>query len=334
MSDNFSSNISRSDLGQSLVPDEVSNEIIQTLPQKSVLLTRAKTMRMSSRKKTQPVLATLPEAYWVQEGGLKSTTKSGWEDVNITAEELAVLVPIPDSVREDATINIWTTMKPLIAEAFGKKVDQAGIFGVDKPSTWGDSILDGAKTAKNTIAQGTGTDLAADVAKLGKKLAEEGFAINGFASKPGLNWELTELRDQSGRPVYTPSLSDKQPSSLYGYPCNEVMNGSWDSSKAILLAADWSKFIVGIRQDISYRIFDQGIISDTSGKVIYNAMQQDSQIMRVVMRVGFQVANPVTRVAAKGKQYPAGFITPAGSGLTQSSTKAAAVKVDEKVDEK
>ena len=32
--------------------------------------------------------------------------------------------------------------------------------------------------------------------------------------------------------------------------------------------------------------------------------------MRVVMRVGFQVANPVTRVAKKGTQYPAGFIVP------------------------
>ena len=118
--------------------------------------------------------------------------------------------------------------------------------------------------------------------------------------------------------MYTPNLSDKQPATLYGYPCNEVMNGAWDASKAILLAADWNKFVVGIRQDITYKIFDQGIISDTSGKVIYNAMQQDSQIMRVVMRVGFQVANPVTRTTAKGSQYPAGFITPAASGTAST----------------
>ena len=318
MADNFNDSISRTDLGTALIPDEVSQEIIQTMPQASVMLTRAKQMRMSTKKKTQPGLATLPEAYWVNEGGLKNTTKTGWEDVNITAEELAVLVPIPDSVRDDASINLFETMKPLIAEAFGKKIDQAAIFGVDKPSTWGDDILSGATKAKNTIAQGTGKDLAADVARLGRNISEEGFAINGFASKPGLNWELTELRDTAGRPVYTPNLSDKQPATLYGYPCNEVMNGAWDASKAILLAADWNKFVVGIRQDITYKIFDQGIISDTSGKVIYNAMQQDSQIMRVVMRVGFQVANPVTRTTAKGSQYPAGFITPAASGTAST----------------
>lgn len=319
MSDNFNSTIGRNDLGAALIPDEISQEIIQTMPEKSVMLTRGKRMRMSSKKKTQPVLAELPEAYWVSEGGLKQTTKSAWENVNITAEELAVLVPIPDSVREDASINLFETMKPLIAEAFGKKIDQAAIFGVDKPETWGDDILSGAKKAKNTVTQGTGKDLAADVASLGKMLAKEGYAINGFASQPGLNWELTELRDANDRPIYTPNLTDRQPANLYGYPCNEVMNGSWDTTKAVLLAADWSKFIVGIRQDITYKIFDQGIISDTNGKVMYNAMQQDSQIMRVVMRVGFQVANPITRVAKKGAQYPAGFILPAA--LAASDTE-------------
>ena len=151
-----------------------------------------------------------------------------------------------------------------------------------------------------------------------RPLAKEGYAINGFASKPGLNWELTELRDANNRPIYTPNLTDKQPANLYGYPCNEVLNGSWDDSKAVLLAADWSKFIVGIRQDITYKVFDQGVISNSAGAIVYNAMQQDSQIMRVVMRVGFQVANPVTRVAKKGTQYPAGFIVPDAVAASES----------------
>ena len=80
-----------------------------------------------------------------------------------------------------------------------------------------------------------------------------------------------------------------------------------------MLAADWSKFVVGIRQDMTYQLFDQGVISNADGKVHYNLMQQDAKALRVVMRVGFQVANPITRVAAKGTQYPAGFITPKAS---------------------
>ena len=310
MADNFSSQILRGDLGGALIPDEISQEIIQTLPQSSVLLTRARRVPMSSKKKTQPVLASLPEAYWVSEGGLKQTSKTGWEDVQITAEELAVIVPIPDSVVDDAKINLWDTVKPLIAEAMGKKIDQAGIFGVDKPSTWGNDILAGATAAGTNVASGTGVDLADDIAMIGQKLSEKGFAVNGFASQPGLNWQLARLRDANGQPIYTPSVAAGNPASLYGYPLNEVANGAWDTTKAMLLAADWTKFVVGVRQDITYKVFDQGVISDTAGNVVYNLMQQDAQAMRVVMRVGFAVANPLTRIAAKGSQYPAGFLTP------------------------
>lgn len=320
MAENFASALKRSDLGDSLIPNERSTEIIQTLPQASVIATRAKRVTMSKLKKTQPVLASLPEAYWVAEGGLKQTTKSGWDDVTITAEELAVLVPIPDSVVEDADIDLWAALRPLISDAFGKKIDQAAIFGVDKPSTWGDAILTAATTAGNIVEAGTGKDFAADVAALGQKIAEEGFAVNGFASKAGLNWQLIGLRDTTGQPIYSPSIADGQPSKLYGYPLNEVTNGAWDVTKAELLAADWTKFVYGVRQDMTFKIFDQGIISDKDGKVIYNAMQQDSRIMRVNMRVGFAVANPVTRIGTTGKSYPAGFVTPKAAAAASVGT--------------
>ena len=82
-----------------------------------------------------------------------------------------------------------------------------------------------------------------------------------------------------------PSLASGAPSTLYGFGLNEVDNGAWDATKAVLLGADWSNFVVGIRQDITYKVFDQGVISDTAGNVVYNLMQQDAQAMRVVMRV-------------------------------------------------
>lgn len=313
---NFGTGISASDLGNrggALLPDQVSNEIIKTLPQQSVLLTRARRVRMSRKNMKQPVLASLPDAYWVDEGGLKSTSKASWEGVTMTAEELAVIVPIPDSLVDDANIPLWSEIRPLVSEAFGKKIDGAGIFGVDKPTSWGQDIFAGATAAENIVQRTANSDLAADVAKLGEKISKQGFAVNGFASQPGLNWQLVGLRDSTGRPVYVPSLAQGTPSTLYGYPLNEVMNGAWDAEKAVMLAADWSKFIVGIRQDMTYQIFDQGVISDSNGKVIVNLMQQDMKALRVVMRVGFAVANPMTRVVDKGDQYPAGFITPAAA---------------------
>lgn len=300
----------RADLTDVLLPDQIIKEIIAEAPKSSVLLSRAKKVRLSAKKAKQPVLATLPEAYWVNgDTGLKQTTKSTWKNINITAEELAVIVPIPDALLDDADVPLWDEVKPLLVEAIGKKVDAAGIFGDDKPDSWPEAIVPSCVTAGNVVYRG-GKDLGVDVADAGKLLAEQGFGINGFASKPGMQWELVGLRNANGDPIYTQSLSGAPQSGLYGYPLNEVSTGVWDAEKVDILAGDWNKFVIGIRQDITYDLFKEGVISDENGKVLLNLMQQDCKALRVVFRVGFQVAVPVTRLGGK---YPAAIVAPASA---------------------
>lgn len=305
----FEQQVSRTDVP---IPETVSTEIIQELPQQSVSLTRMRRARMSTKTSTQPVLSALPDAYWLNsDTALKQTTKAAWSNLTITAEELAVLVPIPNAVVDDSSIPLWDEIRPLLVEAIGKKVDQATLFGTDKPTSWPTAIVPGAVAAGNTVAAGTGTDFAQDVAVVAGLVSEDGFAVNGFASRPGLNWKLIGTRDANGGLVYAPSLTEGQPGTLYGYPLNEVRNGAWDSAEAELLAADWDKFVVGVRQDFTFDLFDQMVISDDTGAVVFNAAQQDSKVMRVVFRVGFQVANPLTRVNSdEASRYPAGVVTP------------------------
>jgi HK97 family phage major capsid protein len=265
----------------------------------------------------QPVLASLPDAYWVDgDTGLKETTKQTWEGVSMTAEELAVIVPIPDALMADTNVPLWGEIRPLLVEAIGKKVDDAGIFGTDKPSTWPAAIVPGAVAAGNSVQLGTGDDIGVDIASLGERLALQGFSPNGFISRPGLHWSLVGLRDPQGRSIYSPpantGLSQGVPTpALYGFPLNEVNTGAWQSDVAELVAADWSKVVIGVRQDITFEMFSEGVISDNNGKVILNLMQQDSKALRVVFRVGFQVANPLTRLNTDRTGYPAGVITPA-----------------------
>lgn len=297
--------------GDTVIPEPIANEIIQELPQASVLLNRARRVRLSSKTLKQPVLSALPDAYWVNgDTGLKQTTKAEWDNIVITAEELAALVVVPDAVIDDSQIPIWSEVRPLLVEAIGRKVDEAGLFGVDKPGSWPTAVIPGAIAANNVVVEGSGDDLAQEVAELGQLVAEDGFAVNGFASAPGLNWRLVGLRNNQGSPIYVPSLAAGTPSTLYGYGLNEVMNGAWDPSEATLLGADWRKFVVGVRQDITFNISDSAVITDADGKVIVNAYQQDSKILRVVFRVGFQVANPLTRVNATSSRYPAGVLVP------------------------
>ncbi len=295
------------------VPEEIVNEVIQEAPKASVALTRMRQVRMSSKTRKQPVLASLPVAYWVDgDTGLKQTSKATWDNVVMTAEELAVLVPVPNAVIDDSNMPIWSQVRPLLVEAIGNKVDSATLFGVDKPTTWPTALVPAAVAAGNSIAVDPAKDYGVLVAELAGKVAADGFSVNGFASTPGLNWKLIGQRDQNGQPIYGNPMQAGQPGTLYGYALDEVLNGAWKPDVAELIAADWSKFVIGIRQDITFDLFDQMVISDDTGKVIFNAPQQDSKVLRVVFRVGYQVANPLTRTNADaGTRYPAGVLTPA-----------------------
>jgi HK97 family phage major capsid protein len=306
----FAEQISRSNVP---IPETISTEIIQEAAKTSVMLERARRARMSTKVTKQPVLSVLPDAYWLSgDTALKQTTHAEWGQLSMTAEELAVLVPIPNAVVDDTSIPLWSEVRPLLVEAIGKKVDQATLFGVDKPASFPTAAIPGAIAAGNVVEVGTGADIAVDVATMAGLVAKDGFSVNGFAASPGLQWELVGLRSQQGVPIYTPSLSAGTPAGLYGFPLNEVLNGAWDPSVLTLLGADWTKFVIGVRQDMTFDMFDQMVISDAAGKVIFNAAQQDSKVMRVVFRVGFQVANPLTRINPNSAtRYPAGVLVPA-----------------------
>jgi hypothetical protein len=84
-----------------------------------------------------------------------------------------------------------------------------------------------------------------------------------------------------------------------------------------MLAGDFSKAIIGIRQDISFKMFTEGVISDDTGAVVLNLMQQDAVAMRMVMRLAYATVNPVT-VMQKGTaitaRWPFGAVL--GTGTT------------------
>lgn len=290
------------------IPEQVANEVIQEATASSVVASLARKVRMSSKTYRQPVLDVLPDAYWVNgDTGLKQTTSVEWDSIYLTAEPLAVLVVVPDEFIDDATIPIWSEVRPLIAQAFGRKIDNAAIWNSDRPASWTTSIYQSAAAAGNYVEVGqnpgmvasgttvTGTsqsDLAVDVAMMGLQLANDGFSLDAFASQPGFQWRLMGMRDTTGAPIYTGLVGDTR-QGLYGVPFVESKNGAWDS-EVKLIGGDWSKAILGTRQDMTYTMHTDAIISDGSGNVVFNAMQQDSKIMRVVGRFGFAIANPIT----------------------------------------
>ena len=92
----------------SLIPVQEANEIIQgTITQSAVLSRGRKLANMTSKQYKVPVLDMLPIAYFVNgDTGQKKTTKQAWDKKFIVAEEIAVIVPIPESVLDDSEYDI------------------------------------------------------------------------------------------------------------------------------------------------------------------------------------------------------------------------------------
>ena len=97
---------------------------------------------------------------------------------------------------------------------------------------------------------------------------------------------------------------------LDGMQVSYPMRGLWPttggsvSPRAIFMQRD--QFVVGIRSDISFKLFTEGVIQDDSGAIVYNLMQQDMSAMRLTFRVGWQVANIINYdQATEGNRYPA-----------------------------
>ena len=309
----YNAMISRDADNDPLVPTPVSAQIIQEMPTQSAILQRSRRVQLATKTQRQPVLDVLPFAYFVGgDTGMKQTSSQDWKNVDLITEELACIVPIPESYLDDAQVPIWDEVRPRLTEALGRLVDAACLFGVSRPATWSPDIYSAAVAAGNAVPEDDGNaknDFGVAVSLLGDQLAQDGYAVSGFASRPGLTWKLVGIRSIQGTPVYEPDMQNGTGGRLYGYPLSEVNNGAWDATKAQLIAGDWSKAIVGMRQDVSFKMFTEGVVSDDDGRVILNLMQQDAVAMRVVMRMAFATANPVTSLNANGAtRYPFGVV--------------------------
>jgi HK97 family phage major capsid protein len=298
-----------------LIPEETARGIISGIEVKSAALALMRRARMSRAQQRLPVLSALPTAYFVAGGGgMKQTTKMAWANKYLVAEEIAVIVPIPEAYLDDAEFDIWGEVKPKIEEAFAVALDAAILFGVNKPDTWGTSVYAHAVAAGNEIIRGAvgGQDVAGDVSDLMGLVENDGFDVNGHAARRNLRSAFRNLRDDNGQPIFTPAISGKSPATLWGEDLQYISNAAWSPLLASLLTGDWNNGIVATRQDITYKMLTEASIHDDEGALVYNFAQQDMVGLRCVGRFAYQVANAINREGSYSGQSPFGVLHPAG----------------------
>lgn len=319
-----------------LIPQEVANEVINGITEASAVLSLFRRLpNMSSRTLRMPVLNSMGAASFIagtvnddlelgadaeapdsvaEEGipGLKSTHQMEWTNVYIHAEPLAIILPIGEDVLEDSQYPIWDEIRPRIVEAFGVAIDNAVIWGQGRPASWPSGIVPTAISRGFTHAEGTGTALVDSTSEAMGLLEKVGYNPNGWIIDPVAKKDLRSLTDTMGRPLFVPSLTQGEPSTLWGLPIEYVRNGTMRSATARFIVGDMNQAVYSIRTDMRFDIFREGIISDSDGKVVANLMQNDMVALRVVMRLGWAVPNPIHAMGTdRDAKYPFAVLTAA-----------------------
>lgn len=311
---------------EALIQEQLINTIQQEAPKQSVFMSLARKLpNMTSKQTRIPVLDMLPMAYWVNgDTGYKQTSNQAWDNVYLTAEELAVIVPIPEAVVADASFDILGEVQPRILEAIGQRVDSAVIFGADRPANWRADIITTARQAGNNVAPGGSPDYFDLIMGEGgviAKVEESGRMVTGALSSMSMRSKLRGLKGTDGHPIFKSDMQGATQYALDGAPMYFPQNGAFDQSVAQLIVGDFSQAVYAIRQDVTVKLLDQGVIQDPGTKeIIYNLSQQDMIALRVVFRMGWALPNPATRLDADRLSCPFAYLEPATAVTTRKVT--------------
>lgn len=308
--------ITRDDVA-TLIQEEYSNVLLDTAAEASAVINAFGTVPLGTKVTNAPVLLSLPEATWVSESatedaGVKKTSKATWGNKQFIVEEVAVIVPIHEDTLEDATEDLIENITKLGGQALGKKLDQAVLFGVDKPASWLSPDLLAAAVAAGAAFQVSETpganDLAGSILQAAGAVAESGADPDAVLSASGLKFRLANLRSADGSAIYTKTLAESggvSSENIAGLDAAFVKNGAWDNTEALALVADKSRVKIGVRSDVQVKFLDQATVGGI------NLAERDMVAFRFKARYAYVLGNTIN--SAGVATQPVGAVIPAAA---------------------
>jgi HK97 family phage major capsid protein len=312
----YNNQLSRPDVS-ALIPEEYAKEIIDHIPDESAALQLFRHVPMSRGQLRMPAESALAMAYFVNgDTGLKQTSESQWSNLYLNAEELAVIVPIPEAVLDDVAYDIWGLVRPQVSEAIARALDAAIFFGVNKPGSWPAAVVTQAGMVGNVAVAGTNAQAAGgivgDFSDCFGKVEAVGYDVSGIVANRTMRGMLRQARATTGQQLAEPIPSGEAGTVpddvVYQVPIVYPMRGLWPApatGACMAVVGDFSQGILGVRQDLTWKLLDQAVLTDNTGAITLNLAQQDAVALRVVARFGFQVANALTfEQTDPTKRYP------------------------------
>jgi len=330
------------------MPEEAT-AVINGAAKSSVMMSAMTRMpNMTRLQERMPILDQLPVAYFTgqQDDALRGPqATAAWFNKFIVAQEIAAVFTVPQNVIADSGYDIVSMVMPRIMESIGLAFDQAVAVGKNAPlagSIWPECILTQAGVAIDPqgfgVAGGRNNEGHSNIVSLGGAASytcpdgtvattnavgylNEYQATAGKDIVTGTNMgtipfegALQGMTDTTGRPLLLNNgqspIQGKPSLSIAGVPYSSADNGALESASGLLaIGGDLKQAVFSVRQDIDYQVTTEGVITDSTGKVLVNCFQQRCWAVVVWFRVGWQVPNPPSIVAAANNRNVNGSST-------------------------
>lgn len=257
------------------VPVEIAKEIMKNIIDQASILKVSKKIPMASDTMVIPKLVSTGSAGWVNEGEEIGTTLPTFEYPQLKAKKLAIIVPVTREKINDSVANVINEVKQAIADMFAASIDKACIFGVDSP--FETNIFSSIGSRKVTAGSTLNIDISDCMGKVEENKYNCNYLLMGTTQKK-------VLRALANDNAFKNSLDLN---SAYNTPIEYVRN--WDDSKALTITGDFSRSIVGTRENMEYEILKEATIKSGSGTI--NLAQQDMIGIKCTMRMAYLVAD-------------------------------------------
>lgn len=222
-----------------------------------------------------------PGAYWVGEGRKIQTTKPTTVSAQLKSNKVGVIILASREYLNYTYKEFFEVMKPQIAEAVYKKIDDAVILGVDNPF---EKSIDSVVEAEGNVV--VGEINGENVFALVDTLYDNDVEPNAFISKAQNKSLLRGAVDVQDNALY-----DRASNTIDGIQAVDLKSSSME--KGTLYAGDFDKLFFGVPYPMTYEISTQATLSTITNEdgSDVNLYEQELVALRVTMDVATLIAD-------------------------------------------
>jgi len=186
---------------------------------------------------------------WTEEATEKSETQPAFRQATLIAHKLAAVTQVSDELLADSFMSIETLLSRLFSEAIMNEHDWAFIQGTGAGMPLGIANVGSGATIAVPRAVANAISIADVFNMLTNFTGQSPIWLAHQSTMP----EILGLAGPAANPSYVwiDNAREGVPMTLFGYPIYFTENCPTLGSRGDLILADWSKYVIGLRQDVT-----------------------------------------------------------------------------------